>query len=384
MSCRGLTFTTYYSHVKAHQDNKDLFAKLSRKAQLNCICNNAAKARILADGMEATASCKMFPLEPAGLFVGGQKMTSDTDNHIRFWAHHHLAWDYYWDHNILSNEPFDQVDWRSVYNTLHGLPQLFQLWASKHMLEIAGTMKFLLHQDNKSPICPSCQGCAKTCQHIAQCPEVGRTAAYIQSIQEVDWWMSAQDIHPNLWRLLTEYMQGRGETTCLECSISLNLPPIFQDFASSQDVIGWDGFAMGMISIKLLPLQSAVSLTNTPSSTSMRWISGLITHHLQVTHSQWIYRCVLVHDRTTGTIISAHKEELLKEIECQLNLGPDGLDEQDCFLLECNFDKLAITTGEHQEYWLPAIVAAREASRLRPLWDVTGGTTSRIGTGDGH
>ena len=196
--------------------------------------------------------------------------------------------------------------------------------------------------------------------------------------------MSAQDTHPNLRRLLTEYMQGRGETTCLECSISLNLPPIYQDFASYQDVIRWDGFAMGMISIKLLPLQSAVSLTNTPSSTSVRWISGLITHLLQVTHTQWIYRCILVHDQTTGTILLAHKEELLKEIECQLNLGPYGLNEQDCFLLECNSNELAVTTGEHQEYWLLAIVAAREASRLRPLRDVTGGITSRIGTGDGH
>jgi hypothetical protein len=146
--------------------------------------------------------------------------------------------------------------------------------------------------------------------------------------------MSAQDTHPNLRRLLTEYMQGRGEIMCLECFISLNLPPIYQDFASSQDVISWDGFAMGMISIKLLPLQSADSLTNTPSSTSARWISGLITHLLQVMHTQWIYRCILVHDQTTGTIISAHKEELLKEIECQLNLGPDGLDKQDPFLLE--------------------------------------------------
>jgi hypothetical protein len=80
----------------------------------------------------------------------------------------------------------------------------------------------------------------------------------------------------------------------------------------------------------------------------------------------------------------AHKEELLKEIECQLNLGLDRLDEQDCFLLECNVDELAITTGEHQEYWLLAIVAAQEASRLPPLRDVTGRTTSRIGTGDGH
>jgi hypothetical protein len=110
VSCCGLIFTTYYLHIKAHQDNKDLFAKPSRKAQLNCICNHAAKARILEDGIKATASCKMFPLELVGLFVGGQKMTLDTGDHIRFWAHHRLAQDYYQDRNILSNEQFDQAD----------------------------------------------------------------------------------------------------------------------------------------------------------------------------------------------------------------------------------------------------------------------------------
>ncbi len=119
---------------------------------------------------------------------------------------------------------------------------------------------------------------------------------------------------------------------------------------------------MGMVSHKLLPLQSAISLNSKSSINATRWISGLITHLLQVRHTQWIYQCVLVHDRTTGTLILAHKEELLKEVEYQLSLGPDRLDEQDCFLLECNFNKLATTTGEHQEYWLLAIVAAREAS----------------------
>jgi hypothetical protein len=71
-----------------------------------------------------------------------------------------------------------------------------------------------------------------------------------------------------------------------------------------------------------------------------------------------------VHDRTTGTIISSHKEELLKEIEHQLTLGPEGLSEEDRFLLECNFDELTLTSGKQQEYWLLAIQAAREASRL--------------------
>jgi hypothetical protein len=71
--CHGLLFTTYYLHIKAHQDDKESFCKLSRKAQLNCICNHAAKVRIAADGLEATTPCKMFLLEPIGLFVGGQK-----------------------------------------------------------------------------------------------------------------------------------------------------------------------------------------------------------------------------------------------------------------------------------------------------------------------
>ena len=63
-------------------------------------------------------------------------------------------------------------------------------------------------------------------------------------------------------------------------------------------------------------------------------------------------------------LISAHKEKLLKEIEHQLSLGPESLIEEDRFLLECNFDNITTTTGEHQEYWLLAIQAAREASRV--------------------
>ncbi len=41
--CCGLSFTTYYLHIKAHQDDNASFNKLSRKAQLNCICDHAAK-----------------------------------------------------------------------------------------------------------------------------------------------------------------------------------------------------------------------------------------------------------------------------------------------------------------------------------------------------
>ena len=83
-----------------------------------------------------------------------------------------------------------------------------------------------------------------------------------------------------------------------------------------------------------------------------------------MTHCQWIYRCVLVHDRSTGTLLSAHKEELMKEIAYQLELGAEGLAEDNRFLLEYNFDELTTTNGEQQECWILAIQAAREACRL--------------------
>ncbi len=365
MHCHGLSFTTYYSHIKAHQDDRELFSKLSRKAQLNCICDHAAKQRIAADGMEAATPCRMSPLEPIGLFVRGQKMTSETGDHISFWAHHQLAWQYYRNYKLLSFKQFNLVDWKSIHQTLHNLSRLFQLWAEKHILGIAGMMKFLAYQDNRSPLCPSCLVCNKTCKHVAWCPEAGHAAAFAQSTQDVKRWLADHHTQPNLKLLLLHYLRGRGTTTCLKCSDYLNLPHIFRDFAVSQDVIGWDGFTTGMVSTKLLPIQNAFSHSSRSSSNATWWISGLITQLLQVMHTQWIYWCVLVHDCMTGTSISVHKEELLKEVEHQLNIGADGLNEQDWFLLECNFDELATTAGEHQEYWLLAIQAAREASRIR-------------------
>jgi hypothetical protein len=65
-----------------------------------------------------------------------------------------------------------------------------------------------------------------------------------------------------------------------------------------------------------------------------------------------------------GTFIMSHKEELLKEIEHQLMLGPEGLAEEDRFLLECNFEELTSTTGKQQEYWLLAIQVVQEAAHL--------------------
>ena len=86
---------------------------------------------------------------------------------------------------------------------------------------------------------------------------------------------------------------------------------------------------------------------------------------MEITHGQWLYRNVQVHDTISGILATRRKEELQKLIQDQIELGGAGLAEEDQFLLEINLEDLESTSGETQEYWLLAILAARELIRLR-------------------
>jgi hypothetical protein len=74
-----------------------------------------------------------------------------------------------------------------------------------------------------------------------------------------------------------------------------------------------------------------------------------------------------VHDRITGTLATQRKEELQMEIEHQQELGTTGLLEEDRYLADFNLGNLEDTSGIKETYWLLAIQAAREASRLEGL-----------------
>ncbi len=178
VNCHELIFTFHYSHVKAHQDDNVTFDKLSRKSQLSCICNHLAKQRISNLAQLQQRGKYLFPLKEIGAFIKGKKLSLDASLQIRFHAHHQLARKLFLWKKILSGEGFGEVGWDSVHGALHSVLRLFQVWASKHVLGIAGTMKFLSHQDGREPVCPSCLACEETCSHIAQCPKAGCTAAY--------------------------------------------------------------------------------------------------------------------------------------------------------------------------------------------------------------
>jgi hypothetical protein len=83
-----------------------------------------------------------------------------------------------------------------------------------------------------------------------------------------------------------------------------------------------------------------------------------------VTYGQWLYRNIQVHDKIAGTLVILRKEELQLETKWQQELGTAGLLDEDCHLTECNLGDLEDSSGAKETYWLLAIRAAQEESRL--------------------
>ena len=72
-----------------------------------------------------------FPLEPIACFIGKEKMTSESEDLICFWTHRRLAREALVDSKVLNIRQFDAIAWDAVYEGLHSVPTLFQLWACK-------------------------------------------------------------------------------------------------------------------------------------------------------------------------------------------------------------------------------------------------------------
>ena len=123
----------------------------------------------------------------------------------------------------------------------------------------------------------------------------------------------------------------------------------------------------GMICKEARQIQEEYRIARGSWVMGARWAEGIITKLLEVTHGQWLYRNVQVHDKVTGLAAMTRKEDIQQQIDNQQARGYDGFLEEDAFLGECNLNDLESTSGVEEQYWLLAIKAAREASRLESI-----------------
>jgi hypothetical protein len=183
----------------------------------------------------------------------------------------------------------------------------------------------------------------------------------------MDKWMKQNNTDPDLRDCIYEYAAGRGGITMEEICLANGYDARYKNMAKSQDSIGWRRFMEGMVCKEIRGIQNEYSSITRLRCNTLKWGRDIVTRLLEVTHGQWLYRNVQVHDRIAGTLATQRKEELQMEIERQQELGTEGLLEEDCYLADCNLGDLEETSGMRETYWLLAIQAAREAGRLEGL-----------------
>ena len=93
-------------------------------------------------------------------------------------------------------------------------------------------------------------------------------------------------------------------------------------------------FPIGMVLVEIATLQQQHLQVSGSRMIIDGWMTVMINKLLKITHGQWLYHNVMVHDSTPGTLITKRKEEIQLEIERQQELGSEGLLEEDNFLAE--------------------------------------------------
>ena len=91
------------------------------------------------------------------------------------------------------------------------------------------------------------------------------------------------------------------------------------------------------------------------------WTKQLISNIIQISHSQWIYQNIFLHDQNHGYLHKKNTEQMAEEIHRLAELEPEDVPAESRFLLEMNLGDLTKLHVETQAYWITAVTAARSA-----------------------
>ncbi len=78
------------------------------------------------------------------------------------------------------------------------------------------------------------------------------------------------------------------------------------------------------------------------------WTKQFIAKILQITHLQWIYQNISLHDKRQGYLWNKQLEDLLQEIAELSKLSPDKVPDNHRFLLKVNFTEITTSHLETQ------------------------------------
>ena len=365
-----------YHHIYGHADRTKRWDRMTLIEQLNCLCDAWAKgARHEGTISPRDASSQVLPRERAAVFINGIKQTGALAEVARFELGLVEARRFYVTELGWHEDAFDRVDWLSLDFALSKKSKMYQIWLAKQASSFCGTRLMTARMlDNSDTCCPNCLLPDERASHLNQCLSPERTRQFRESIASLQVWLDRRHTHPDIAFWVPRYLLGRNRIQFQALPfyappyLRMQLSPQMQRLAEEQDSIGWSHFLEGKISKQFYHIQQAY-LAGSPSPLNGRdWVKSFISELLTISHTQWLFRNITLHDKRQGFLVATRKKELIAEIERLHNTPIDDIPPESKFLLDCDLDELRTADNDSQEQWIEAILAARKAGlRLRRL-----------------
>ena len=207
-------------HVKAHQDDTKKIEDLPLEAQLNCYCNEKAKADGVDGIMNGVETRQTLPMESACVFIGKNKQTTDLEMGLRYHIGKARARTFYIERDIMDAPTFDSVTWEDLRDTLALKPKMYQLWFSKQGSDHCGTRVMLKRWDKTANSkCPNCGIANESAAHLNRCTNRDRKMMLLKCINKLKEWMIENHTYPELIEWVPQYL-GRekiGLSTSAPC-----------------------------------------------------------------------------------------------------------------------------------------------------------------------
>ncbi len=196
-----------------------------------------------------------------------------------------------------------------------------------------------------------------------RCPDKDRIHLLINNVDKLEKWMEMDNkTDPQLLYWIPKYILMRNDKQFSQLGHMLQK---MRALAESQDKIGWRNFTEGYISTHFYSIQCFHLSLSHNYLNGADWTRQFINKILQLTHLQWVYRNISLHDKCQGYLHNKQFEDLLREVLDLSDLSPGNIPESCRFLLEINFTDLASTCLETQRYWTLAVNAALMGQQLK-------------------
>ncbi len=163
---------------------------------------------------------------------------------------------------------------------------------------------------------------------------------------------------PELSYWIPKYILMQGDKPFAELGA---MSPHMKALAKSQDIIGYHNLMEGYIPTHFYAIQKFHLAMSSSYLTGTNWAKQLISKLLHVTHSQWIFRNISLHNKINGYLHKKKSDEIMLELEFLAGTALEVIPAESRFLLEINFSKLSKFHTESQKYWILAINAALTA-----------------------